>query len=197
MAEPAATAAARVLAALGDSRAAGDSAVVLIDGCSGAGKSTLADEVVAEWRARRDIRPVLLRLEHVYPGWDGLAAASGMLVTDVLLPLAESRPARITRWDWAADAPGAAIEVPAGVPLVVEGSGAITRASRPYASLAVWVELDAASRYARAMLRDGETYRPHWDRWATQERAHACAEHPRALADLEVDGATLLRTVGG
>ena len=30
--------------------------------------------------------------------------------------------------------------------------------------------------------RDGETYRPHWDRWARQELVHIERDDPRALA---------------
>ena len=53
--------------------AAGPNPVVLIDGPSGAGKSTLADALVAHWP--RPNTPQLVRMDDIYPGWDGLDAA--------------------------------------------------------------------------------------------------------------------------
>ena len=40
-------------------------------------------------------------------------------------------------------------------------------------------------RYRRAIDRDGETYRPHWERWAAQEEALFAAYSPTyAQADI-------------
>jgi hypothetical protein len=50
--------------------------------------------------------------------------------------------------------------------------------------LAIWVEADDAQRKQRALRRDGETYLPHWDRWAAQEDDYIAAHHPQANADL-------------
>jgi hypothetical protein len=36
------------------------------------------------------------------------------------------------------------------------------------------------------IARDGEAYRPHWERWAAQERAHFAAEGTRERADLRL-----------
>ena len=37
--------------------------------------------------------------------------------------------------------------------------------------LTVWLQLPEAQRRRRALARDGEIYRPHWERWAAQEDA--------------------------
>ena len=42
-------------------------------------------------------------------------------------------------------------------------------------------------RYERAIARDGETYRPNWERWAASERALFRADRTRERADLVVD----------
>jgi hypothetical protein len=42
----------------------------------------------------------------------------------------------------------------------------------------VWMQAPTSSRRARALARDGDTYRPHWDRWAAQEEAHVTANAP-------------------
>ena len=67
--------------------------------------------------------------------------------------------------------------------LVVEGAGALTPAHRALADLGIWVETPDAERKRRALLRDGDMYRPHWDLWAAQENAHIARHHPRSVAD--------------
>lgn len=149
---------------------------MLIDGRSGSGKTELAAGYVARHPGTQ-----LLRLDDLYPGWDGLDAASAAL-PGIL------RSGRWRDWDWAADAPGTEHVLDLDRPIVVEGVGALSRASRPLAHVAVWVELDARTRRQRALRRDGETYEPHWHRWARQEDAFIERERPAELADLVVDG---------
>lgn len=165
--------------------------IILIDGFSGAGKTTLANALVSSWEACSGIRPQLVGLEQLYPGWDGLDAASDRVLHGILEPLSAGRAGRWRRWDWSADAAAESHQVAAGTPLVIEGVGALTRETRALAGLGVWVELDGDTRKRRALVRDGETYRPHWDRWAEHERRFAEREHPRDVADLEIDGAAM------
>jgi uridine kinase len=149
---------------------------ILIDGRSGSGKTELARALVADWPGAQ-----LVRLDEVYPGWHGLAAAS-TLVPHLLT--ADSFPT----WDWAAHEPGPRRTVAPSRPLVVEGVGAISRASRPLADYAIWVELPDAARKRRALARDGDVYAPHWDEWAAQEDEFIERERPQHLADVVVDG---------
>jgi cytidylate kinase len=150
--------------------------VVLIDGGSGSGKSTLAGPLATALGAE------LVHLEDLYPGWDGLQAASDQLFTEVLTSAAP----RWQGWDWEKDAVTHWRTVNAVLPLVVEGSGALSRRNRGAATLGVWVELDEEARKRRAIDRDGDRYAPHWDRWAKQEREFALREHPSELADVIV-----------
>lgn len=149
-----------------------------MDGRSGSGKSELAEGLVAALG-----RFQLLRLDDLYPGWDGLDAASRAL-PGIL------RTGRWRRWDWVLDAPGEWQELDLARPLIVEGTGALSRASRPLADLGIWVELGAPTRKRRALKRDGQRYAAHWDRWAAQEEAFIAREAPRQLADLVVGGAS-------
>ena len=160
----------RILAAVSGARP-----VILIDGRSGSGKTELAAVLAAALDA------ALVRLDDVYPGWNGLEAASERVRTDILLG------DRWQRWDWAADAPAEWHRLDPTRAVVVEGSGALSRANRELATLGVWVELDEPTRKVRALARDGATYEPHWDDWAAQEQRFFDRERPDLLADYVVD----------
>ena len=90
---------------------------------------------------------------------------------EVLEPFAAGRVARVPRYDWARGAFGAPWLLAPPPLAIVEGVGAGAAAAAPFASLLVWLDLDAATRRARALARDGELFRPHWERWAAQEDA--------------------------
>ncbi len=145
--------------------------VLLIDGRSGAGKTVLARELAARTGAS------LVSLDEVYPGWDGLAAGSAA-VEEII------RDGTWRRWDWGADAPAEPARIDRTGALIVEGCGAISRASRALAHHAWWIDRDPDVRRERALRRDGDTFAPHWDRWARQEEAHIVREDPESLADL-------------
>ncbi len=158
--------------------------VLALDGPSGSGKTTLADELRA---ALGEETTALVRMEDLYPGWDGLAAARLRRATEGLPPRLRGEPARNRGLDWAHDRYGADQDVvPAKLVTIVEGVGSGTLAAA--SSIAALVFLDAPEqvRYQRAMLRDGEGYRPYWERWAAQERAYFAREQPAGRADLRV-----------
>lgn len=158
----------------------GDCLVVGIDGPSGSGKTTLAAAV-----AQRLGCPVL-HMDDLFPGWDGLAAASGLLVEQVLAPLATGADAGYRRWDWDASRWAERVAVPWTPLLVVEGCASTVGAAGERTAVRVWVEADAGVRMARGIERDGEAYRPHWQRWAAQELELFGADGTRARADLIV-----------
>lgn len=154
---------------------------VLIDGRSGSGKSTLADRLHQRWPAS-----IVVRLDDIYPGWDGLDWASRHVHDALLRPRAEGRPGRWRRWDWATDSPAGWHTVAAGRRLIVEGVGALAPDNRALADLGIWVESPEPLRRQRALQRDGDTYRPHWDRWAAQELEFIVRCDPRSGADYVV-----------
>ena len=162
----------------------GGTRLICVDGPSGAGKSTLAARLAA---ALDD--PPLLHMDDLYPGWDGLAAAVPLLFEQVVAPLAAGRPARYRRYDWDRGEFAETRELGRPDQLLIEGVAAGARPVAPYTSLLVWVEAPRDERLRRGLARDGETYRPHWERWAAQEAAHFAVDGTRARADLRVDGA--------
>lgn len=144
-----------------------------MDGRSGSGKTELAAAIAAGWPAAQ-----LVRLDDIYPGWDGLAAGSAR-VPEIL------RSSRWQEWDWTTLALGAWHVLDSDRPLIVEGVGAVSAASIPLADFSIWVDLDDAERKRRAIDRDGDVFAEHWDEWAAQEVRFIESEHPRdRVADI-------------
>ena len=133
--------------------------VVTIDGYSGSGKSTLAAalaRLVNGWQ--------VLHLDDWYPGWDGLAAGAD-IARRIAADLRGGRASSYESWDWEQGTTGATIRVPLA-PTIIEGCGAI----EAEADLAVWIaDPGEEERRHRALARDGQTYAPHWQRWADQD----------------------------
>ena len=133
--------------------------VVTIDGYSGSGKSTLAAALASllpGWQ--------VLHLDDWYPGWDGLAAGSD-IARRIAADLRGGRASSYEAWDWEAGETGATIRVPLA-PTIIEGCGAI----EAEADLAIWIaDPGEDERRRRALARDGQTYAPHWRRWAEQD----------------------------
>ena len=60
---------------------------------------------------------------------------------------------------------GHAVRVPLA-PAIIEGCGAL----EAEADLSVWIaDPGEEERRSRAIARDGQTYAPHWQRWAHQD----------------------------
>ena len=133
--------------------------VVTIDGYSGSGKSTLAAALVRlvnGWQ--------VLHLDDWYPGWDGLAAGAD-IARRIAADLRAGRASSYEAWDWEHGITGATIRVPLA-PTIIEGCGAI----EAEADLSVWIaDPGEEERRTRALARDGQTYAPHWQRWADQD----------------------------
>ncbi|WP_292832663.1 hypothetical protein [Microbacterium sp.] len=168
----------QIVAALETARPA--ARVALIDGRSGSGKSTLAADIVA----RSDDRIQLVALDDLYPGWDGLAAGVEEALRCVIAPQAAGIPGRWRRWDWARGSRAEEHVLDPRRPLLVEGAGLLTPATAALADVAVWLESPASSRKRRALARDGDPYRAHWEQWAAQEARHLAANRPQERATL-------------
>jgi hypothetical protein len=163
---------------------AGRTRVIAVDGRSGAGKTSLAAAL------RDELAAPVVTLEDLYGGWDGLERGIGLLVSEVLAPLAAGRTAAVPRYDWAAGGWGEPWPLEPPPLLVVEGVGAGARPAAAYASVLIWVEAATSVRRKRAVARDGDTFAPYWDAWAAQEDALLARERTPDHADLVVDGVT-------
>jgi uridine kinase len=157
----------------------GTGRLVAVDGPAGSGKTTLAAEVATLAGA-----PVL-HLDDLYPGWDGLFDVDPA-VLGVLEPLAAGRPGRYRRYDWYAGEHRESHEVEPSPLLVLEGVGAGNRAWEQWVTTLVWVEAAPEAREARALARDGQSLREHWDGWTRDEARLFSEQGTRARADLVV-----------
>jgi GTPase SAR1 family protein len=151
----------------------------LIDGPSGAGKSSLAERLLHEHPTLQ-----LVRLDDVYPGWHGLAAAIRAVGDGIVAPYLAGDPGRCRLWDWAADAPGGWLAVDPTRPLLVEGCGSFgtTPPSGDSGRRRIWVDAEPAERKRRAHLRDSGAFDPWWNIWDAQWRAYTGAARPEAGA---------------
>lgn len=154
--------------------------VVLIDGRSGAGKSSLAERLAARWPVAGRVQ--LVALDSIYPGWDGLDAGVERATEWILRPHGRGTLGTWNRWDWErqADAESHAVDPALGV--ILEGCGALTPTTARLADIRIWVDAPEQARRTRALHRDGDTFRPHWERWAQQESVHIERDQPRSLA---------------
>jgi uridine kinase len=133
----------------------------------------------------------VVHMDLLFPGWDGLAVAPSLVTDQVLTPISQGRQAAYRLWDWATDEWDGISEVAPSEFLIVEGCGCSVQPAGQYAAVSVFVDADRPLRMRRGITRDGEAYRPHWERWAEQETALFASDHTRERADLVLDTSSL------
>lgn len=154
--------------------------VLLIDGRSGTGKTTLAAAVASAMTAS-----TVIHMDDLYPGWEGLDEGARVLVEWILKPFVERRTGEWRRWDWERSERAESHIVPCDRPVIVEGCGASSIASRFRADHALWMDAPTDQREERLLGRgDGVEWLPGW---TLQEDAFMLREQPRLGADLIVD----------
>lgn len=159
--------------------ACGTTRVVAVDGRSGSGKTSLALDLSDALGAP------ILHFERLYPGWHGLAQTPPA-VRQLLAGVAIGERGLARQWDWDRNAPGAWLSVLPTTDLIIEGVGAGARILRPFLSLLVWLDAPAGTRRRRALARDGDTFAPWWDTWASQEDAYLAADRTPDAADVVI-----------
>jgi hypothetical protein len=148
-----------------------------VDGFGAAGKSTLAaaiaDAAGGVVVSVDDFGRVGVR------GWD-----RELFIRQVLDPLLAGHPGRYQAWDLAADAPLDWRELPAGLPLIVEGVSCIdVRVPVPW-DLTLWVEASPEVRWQRILDRNEPDLLERWRTdWLPNEEAYAAAQRPWERVD--------------
>ncbi len=167
--------------------------VVLIDGRAGSGKSLFASKLAENYFAENRQAARIVRLDDLYPGWEGLVAGSVYAREKILEPISAGKKASWQIWDWDKSSRGASNEAgngfrefSGGTALILEGCGALSKASAPLASLTIWIAADDATRRKRFTERDGGRFDEHWGVWAAQEEEFYEAEKSQGLAELVI-----------
>lgn len=156
--------------------------LVAIDGPSGAGKTTLAEAVVAEWRSD----PVLVQLDDVYRGWQGLDEGAVELHRHLVPALLAGRPGRVRGWDWSRSRVAEPRAVRPGRPLVIEGCGAFAAVAGHPRAVRILIEAPLGDRRTRALRRDHGAFDPYWALWETQWRRYRARQGGRTVPDLVI-----------
>lgn len=156
--------------------------MVAVDGPAGAGKSTFA----------RRLATVLGEAPTVhtddFASWENQFGWSHRLRTQVIEPLAQSRPGRYQRYDWVERRFAEWHEVPVAPVLIIEGVGAARLEFADALAYVMWIDTPADLRLARGLERDGEELRDFWQQWIAGENRHFAADRTRERADLVVTG---------
>ncbi|WP_246062211.1 nucleoside/nucleotide kinase family protein [Haloactinospora alba] len=159
--------------------------LVAVEGRSGSGKSTVADRIAAELRA-----PVV-RMDDLYPGWEGLAAVVPLVRRWIVEPLRHGRAPCWQRYDWDLGRRAEWRETPVAETLLIEGCGTGAAELRPFLCALVWVETPPEVRQRRLAARwDAGVYAPYRSTWSRQEDAFYAENRPCAHAHLTVDNGT-------
>ncbi|HWS57746.1 MAG TPA: hypothetical protein VN257_04345 [Actinotalea sp.] len=163
---------ARLMAVVGDP--AGRPAVVAVDGREGGGKSTAAGRIAAAVPGAVVVHTDDVAWWESFFGWDRLLAEG------VLAPVRRGEAVSFTPPAWPPRGRPGAIEVPAGVPLVVvEGVGAGRRSLGPMLDAVVWVQSDHGEARRRGIARDGgESATAFWDEWEAEELVFLAQDRP-------------------
>jgi hypothetical protein len=159
--------------------------IVAVDGHGGAGKTTIATALADHLPRAAVVHTDDVAWHHSFFGWTDL------LVEGVLEPLHRGAAVSYRPAAWAQRGREGAIEVPAGLQMViVEGTGAARRELAHLVDAVVWVRSDLAEARRRCLARDGDTpaAREFWDEWMTEEIPYLAEQRPWERADVVVDG---------
>ncbi len=165
--------------------------MVAVDGRGGGGKSTLAAQLHAAVPSSAVVHTDDVAWHHSFFDW------SDLLARGVLEPLRRGEAVRYCPPGWQAKGRPGAIEVPAGLELVVvEGVGAGRRELTPLLDAVVWVQSDATEAERRGIARDAaegshgdyEGARRFWSEWMAQELPFVAAQRPWERATVVVRG---------
>jgi hypothetical protein len=151
-----------------------------VDGLGAAGKSSFADQLAER------VHGAVVRVDDLsQPGvlpWE-----IGRFLSEIVEPLVQGRPARYRRWHWTASSPGEWLEVPTGVPVILEGVRSTDLANRAPFDLRIWLEVPEQVRLDRARRRDPDRFSCWTTNWMPREAAWAAEQQPMDRADLVVD----------
>jgi uridine kinase len=165
--------------------------LVGVDGPGASGKSTLAALL-----AERLPDTLVVHVDDFYrpsaderPGGLGADFDLERLERQVLRPAFAGETARYQRYDWESDRLAEWHDIPAGIPLVIEGVYSTRAGVRDLYTYRVYCHAPHELRLSRGLERDGAAAESQWvDEWMPAEDRYTHAERPYHHADLVLDG---------
>ena len=160
---------------------------IAIDGPSGSGKTTFAGELERELQ-RHSTTVVVIALDDVYEGWDGLRSPhfESHLETWIALPLRYGLRVHHPVYDWEAECFVEWQIHPVADFLIVEGVGALLPPLANAAQCRVWLSASMDTVTRRLATRPGPKPEDWWPRWQTQESAYFREQEPWKIADWDI-----------
>lgn len=159
--------------------------IVAVDGRGAGGKTTVAGVLTAAVERSAVVHTDDVAWHHSFFDW------ADLLIDGILAPLRRGEPVRYRPPGWIAKGRPGAIEIPAGLDLVVvEGVGAGRRELAGYLDALVWVQSDFAEAERRGIERDGgdQATIDFWHEWMAEEIPFLSGQRPWERADVIVAG---------
>jgi hypothetical protein len=163
----------QVRAAVGQPQ--GTPTILAVDGRSASGKSTMAARLAALEPGATVVHSDDVAWWESFFGWDHLMRGG------ILEPLRRGEGVSYRPPAWDARGRVGAIDVPAGVPLVViEGVGVSRRSLGHLVDVAIWVQSDMHEARRRGLERDGGTQAglDFWNAWDHEEMRFLADDRP-------------------
>ncbi|MFE2296916.1 uridine kinase [Streptomyces sp. NPDC059445] len=165
--------------------------LVGVDGPGASGKSTLAELLAARLPGA-----VVVHVDDFYrtsdderPAGFGADFDLDRLERQVLRPALAGEAVRYQRYDWDHDRLAEWHDLPAGVPLVVEGVYSTRARVRDLYTYRVYCHTPRELRLSRGLERDGAEAESQWvDQWMPAEDRYVDGERPHHHAHLVLDG---------
>lgn len=175
--------------------------IVAVDGRGASGKSTIADRIIGEVPSSVVVHTDDVAWHHSFFDWAGLLAGG------VLEPVRRGAEVSYRPPAWVARDRGGAIEVPAGLDLVVvEGVGAGRHELTHLLDAVLWVQSDFTEARRRGIARDvaagenggsvGEATE-FWGEWMSEEIPFLVEQRPWERACFVVAGTPTQRVGAG
>ncbi len=161
--------------------------LIAIDGASGSGKTTFAGELARELQ-RRSVTVVVIALDDVYEGWDGLRSPhfESHLETWIALPLRYGLGVQHPRYDWEAERFVNWQTYPVSDFLIVEGVGALLPVLANAAQCRIWLSASMDTVTRRLAIRPGPKPEDWWPRWRRQETEYFREQEPWKAANWDI-----------
>ncbi len=167
----------------------GSTHIIAIDGRAGSGKTVFAQNLSLFLSHDRKVE--ILHLDDVYSGWeDALGQPLTATLSHLLSSIAHEEQPTIKIFNWSAGIFDSERTIPTSDVLIIEGVGSAQSLVRKFASLSIWLEIEAKIGLSRVLQRDGRQIEKQMSLWQINEEKHFAHEQSKENADF------ILSTIG-